>query len=714
LTKAIQMNWPPLRLPRDRLAELQAGSAVADRNPLLGLTAQVKVLASGGHFSHAHKLMQLLEAEHSVADGGLQTIRCLWPAAIMAHAPDVAVSLLKQRYNPPYRIELEIGPGLPVDVTLMRVHGDNLHFQLSPDLFEFHAGDMILDRWVCMFPLWDAFMRSSDRIDGSVAINLLDNGSWPGLAFCEYRLGYHLIPDSTFMGLEQYKQYRIDYAGHEVAWQDRAALAYWRGSTSGIPMDPVIGWRSLPRIRLCEIAAANAEMIDAGITGISQIGDPDAPADLESRNLMRPRVSPATYLNYRYQIDIDGNSSAWDGFFLRLLTGSPVLKVASPFGYRQWYYDRLQPWVNFVPVETDMSDLVEKVAWLRDHDDAARKIGEAGRALADALDERELSRAIPVITAAMQTDGGGPSIGPRFGTGAPPNVVLGAGWHTPGHDGVATAASECQLTLSRPPGPGDYVLLAEVSIMNGPPRLMTIVANGKPLLSRFIADRTTACCPLSRAVAAVEDKFDLTFCFPDSPISGPDSGMMLHRIGIAAAGQADWLGYPNIDALLAELNAGPPPLSIHDLGWTNPERTPLVIPPGAVPRTLQTYFGTILYADRETGRIRHGQATEVPRNLFAIPVGDLVLLARAGDNGGYIGVHVRPEGPHAPRDPWKLWAGCGFARSFTMIHDSGGTSSGFCLRAAGLIACAEHNGEFTLSRLQPGEWEGFHFMPDTE
>jgi hypothetical protein len=89
-------------------------------------------------------------------------------------------------------------------------------------------------------------------------------------------------------------------------------------------------------------------------------------------------------------------------------------------------------------------------------------------------------------------------------------------------------------------------------------------------------------------------------------------------------------------------------------------------------------------------------------------------LARAGDNGGYVAVHVRPEGPHAPRDAWKLWAGGGFARLFTMVNDGGGTSSGFCLRAAGLIACAEHNGEFTLSRLQPGEWEGFHFMPNTE
>jgi hypothetical protein len=705
----MQPNWPPLRLPQQRLAELQTECAISDRNPLVGLSAQVKVLAVGGHFSHAHKLLRLLASEYSVVDGGLEVFRRLWPPAIMAHAPDLAVAWLTQRFKTPYRIELDVRPGLPVDVTFMRVHGDNLRFELSPDLFAFYAGDMILDRWACMFPLWDAFMRSPDRIDGTVAINLLDHGKWPGLAFCEFRPGYYLIPDSTFMGLEQYVRYRIDFAAHEVAWQDRAAVAYWRGSTTGIPMDRAVGWRSLQRIRLCDIAAANPAMLDAGITGISQIADPEAVTELEARNLRRPRVAPVTYLKYRYQIDIDGNSNAWDGFFLRLLTGSPVLKIASPSGFQQWYYDRLKPWVNFVPVEADMADLVEKVAWLRDNDDAARKIGEAGRALADTLDQREIPRAIPVIAAAMRADGGAPLIEPRFSIGAPGNAVLGTGWHAPGQNGVSAAEPECHVTLSRPPGLGDYVLMAEVSAAIGQPRPMTIGANGKPILSRIIAGRTTVYCPLPRSVASAGDAIDLIFGFPDSRAGGPGSGIMLHRVGIAAASEDDWLGYAGIDALAAELNAEDPALTVHDLGWRNPEPVGLVVPAGTAPRTIQTYFGTILYADRMSGRIRHGHATEVPRNLFAFQLGGQAILARGDNNGGYVGVRVRPEGPDAPRDPWTLWAGGGYARSFAVINNGHGVASTFGLRAAGLFACAEHNGEFTLSRPQPAEWEAFHF-----
>jgi hypothetical protein len=73
----------------------------------------------------------------------------------------------------------------------------------------------------------------------------------------------------------------------------------------------------------------------------------------------------------KYQIDIDGNSSSWPGLFQRLLSGDTVLKVTSNKGWRQWYYDDLLPWENFVPVASDLSDLVEIVDWLVGHDELA-------------------------------------------------------------------------------------------------------------------------------------------------------------------------------------------------------------------------------------------------------------------------------------------------------------------------------------------------------
>lgn len=718
MTSTRESKWPPLRLPDKRLGELQLEAAVADRNPLMALAAQTKLLAAGGHFTQARKLSRLLESEYPMEQVDQGAFMRLFPLAILAHDPDLAESWLKSRYHGAYQIAFDVAPaGLPVDVAIMRVDGDRISFRLSHALFNFYAGDMILGRLAVTFALFDAFMKSDHRRDGSVAVNLLDLGSWPGLAFCDYRPGYYLIPDPHYMIHDQYNQSRTQFRAHEVAWDDRAPIAYWRGSTSGMPTDPAAGWRSLPRIRLCEIAAANPDIIDAGITAITQIEDGEASAWLEARNLMRQRVPSWSYQQYRYQIDIDGNTNAWDGLVLRLLTGSPVLKVASPRGFEQWYYPRLKPWVNFVPIETNMADLVEKVNWLRANDDQARKIGEAGRALGESLDQREIDRSLPVIAAAIRAASGGPLLDLRFAAASPDNAVLRSGWRTPRPDGVPAAATDTRLTLPGSPGLGDYVLMAEVSAESGPPRRMTMVANGETLLSHAIAERTTVYCPLPRSVAASADELDLKLHFPDSTMGASATnaigdglpGVILHRIGVAAAEPRIWAGYANLAALLADLNTARPSSVIHDLAWQTPERPPVMLPPGAKPRALHTCFGTLLYADQATGRVRHGHASSVPRNLFLIPFGGTAVLARAKDDGGYVAVRIRPEGRHASNDAWTFWAGGGFARTFAMV---GTVHETFALQAAGLFACAEYNGEFTLSRPTAAEWESFHFEQD--
>jgi hypothetical protein len=79
------------------------------------------------------------------------------------------------------------------------------------------------------------------------------------------------------------------------------------------------------------------------------------------------------------------------------------LKVASPFGFRQWYYDDLKPWINYVPVAADLSDLAENAVWLRTHDEHAELIGKRGRALAKSLTYRsELNRAAHTVASSVR------------------------------------------------------------------------------------------------------------------------------------------------------------------------------------------------------------------------------------------------------------------------------------------------------------------------
>ncbi len=255
-------------------------------------------------------------------------------------------------------------------------------------------------RLTAILSLLTGYCLSDDCELGQLSVNLGDIGYTPGLAFSEYRPDYFLIPDAIFLWERGYERMRQIVAEKNTSWNQRRSIGFWRGGTSGFPTDPALGWRSLPRVKLCVIGQEHPDLIDAGI---SYAGQNASEAEVRAAGLMRPFVPLDQLPGYKYQIDIDGNSNSWPGLFQKLLTGSPVLKVASSAGYQQWYYDRLLPWHNFVPVVSDMSDLVEKILWLRSHDDEARRIGEAGKKLADSLDYRsELVRGRRTVTAALR------------------------------------------------------------------------------------------------------------------------------------------------------------------------------------------------------------------------------------------------------------------------------------------------------------------------
>ncbi len=189
-----------------------------------------------------------------------------------------------------------------------------------------------------------------------------------------------LVPDNYFVGRNGYESERLLFASRRMAWTDRSTAVFWRGSTTGHRSG---GWQSLPRIRLCQIANDNPHLpMDFGINQVVQQEYTDEETDIRSEGLMKPFIHSDNFDAYRYHIDIDGNSNSWPGLFIKLLSGGAVLKVASQNGYCQWYYDKLVPWVHYIPIAADMSDLIEKVEWITGHDDQARRIGQAGRAFA--------------------------------------------------------------------------------------------------------------------------------------------------------------------------------------------------------------------------------------------------------------------------------------------------------------------------------------------
>ena len=61
---------------------------------------------------------------------------------------------------------------------------------------------------------------------------------------------------------------------------------------------------------------------------------------------------------------------------MKLASGSCILKVDSKYKFYQWFYQFMKPWEHFVPINADLSDLNEKLIYLRHNQEIGEKIAK--------------------------------------------------------------------------------------------------------------------------------------------------------------------------------------------------------------------------------------------------------------------------------------------------------------------------------------------------
>jgi len=65
-------------------------------------------------------------------------------------------------------------------------------------------------------------------------------------------------------------------------------------------------------------------------------------------------------LQHKYVIDVDGNT--WSSRFQRLLLGGSLVFKSTIMP--EWWNDRAQPWVHYVPVQLDYSDVLDALVFV--------------------------------------------------------------------------------------------------------------------------------------------------------------------------------------------------------------------------------------------------------------------------------------------------------------------------------------------------------------
>lgn len=295
------------------------------------------------------------------------------------------------------------------DLSLVRTQSDikidlacrECRIQISPQSLKWGFNSLLYGRVGTLVLLIARLISYNENVVASLIADPSDglsplvvwNGKaydYPSLAYSSFRPDSCLIADPFFVRSDGYAELRQASLSSLPNWSERSRVAVWRGAAHGhklyrpsdVELAPEWAWHQ--RLHLCAVSKLPqcAPLMDVGITSYDTLPAGDLRDTMDGLEFKRPSILKSTFANYRYIIDVDGFSNSWPGLFSALLTGSCVLKIGSALGFKQWYYDRLVPWKNFVPVSENLEDLPERLEWVNANDNAAQEIGEAGRRLA--------------------------------------------------------------------------------------------------------------------------------------------------------------------------------------------------------------------------------------------------------------------------------------------------------------------------------------------
>lgn len=162
---------------------------------------------------------------------------------------------------------------------------------------------------------------------------------------------------------------------HDTEWDHKVPRAVWKGQLTGSAQGfdktktPLQNCLSLRRCRLV-YQSHNSTLVDAQLTTTRN----RLPNILNEVPLVSPKVTIQDLMKYKALIMLEGNDVA-SGLKWALLSQSVVLMP--PPKHTSWAMEEwLIPWVHYIPLLDDISDVEQQMQWVVDHDDEARRISE--------------------------------------------------------------------------------------------------------------------------------------------------------------------------------------------------------------------------------------------------------------------------------------------------------------------------------------------------
>jgi hypothetical protein len=190
---------------------------------------------------------------------------------------------------------------------------------------------------------------------------------------------YWDIPIPTYEDLEFIKGIPESFQTLELHWDKKLPIAVFRGGASGCGYDE----RNNQRIKLAKLGVTFEKsgdpelmnLLDVGITAANKkkyhFHKDTGLGFIENVSLVN-KLTKQQQSQYKYVLELEGNVAA-HRIASDMLFGSVPLIVES--GYTLWFTHLLKPYVHYIPIKGDFSDLVEKLRWCHTHDEECHQIG---------------------------------------------------------------------------------------------------------------------------------------------------------------------------------------------------------------------------------------------------------------------------------------------------------------------------------------------------
>lgn len=156
---------------------------------------------------------------------------------------------------------------------------------------------------------------------------------------------------------------------YDIKFSDKKSTILWRGTTTGVNHNINGTLVTKRHLLVSKYYSFDKEKIDVGFNYICQ----KDPQSIEKyKKLLKKTMTIQQMLQYKYLLSIEGNDVATD-LKWKLASNSLVI-MPKPTCISIICENLLQPWVHYVPVNDDFSNLEEIYEWCINNDEKCQQI----------------------------------------------------------------------------------------------------------------------------------------------------------------------------------------------------------------------------------------------------------------------------------------------------------------------------------------------------